>query len=315
MLSSEVMATPPFGDVTKQGASAAPAPVAHSLVEERLFLLTVRCPCGGGPYEKVAQALANDEERRIDVVRARCPRCAAEREFRFDVTSFIGRFYPRRGVSDTDEPSRLLDAVAWARWARTYLRAFEGERSGLEGADKVDCGVLALRCLDEALKQFRRGETALVEADLFTPGSMEAFRAGPDRYNRYDLMGLKLQAAMLLAALGVDPDARDPGTTHGAVARSQGALSTAPPRGESGEMHGGFPPPPRPAALGALPPASKPRGGSPERRGPVASFLDAADGISPRSAPAIMRALLLIVLLGLVGRLVGWALDALNLIP
>src|SRR5262249_34939693 len=108
----------PFGEGAQGAgrASSAPrAPVAHSLVEGRLYLLTVRRECGGGPLDKLSQALQIEGDRQVDIVRTRCPRCEAEREFRFDVTSFIGRFYPRRGVSDTDEPSQLLDAVAWAR--------------------------------------------------------------------------------------------------------------------------------------------------------------------------------------------------------
>jgi hypothetical protein len=223
------MAKPPIdeGKAHEADRAAAAPPLAHSLVEERLFLLTVRCGCGGGPFQKLSQALATVGERQIDVVEARCPRCAETREFRFDVSSFIGRFYPRRGVSDTDEPSQLLDAVAWARWARTYLRAFEGDRSRLEGEDRVDCGILALRCLDEALKQFPRGEPELPEGRLFSHGSREAFRAAPERYGRYELMGLQLQIAMSLASSGIDPDARDPGVVAGGLVRLAGAVARA----------------------------------------------------------------------------------------
>jgi hypothetical protein len=195
------------------------APAAHSIVEERLFLLTVRCECGGGPLQKVSQTLAREGAQTIDLVRARCPRCALEREFRFDVSSFFGRFYPRRGVSDTAEPSQLLDAVAWVRWGRLYFRAFEGERAGVSGEDRADCGILSLRCLDEALKLFPPGEPRLRDGDLHTQGSREAFRAGPDRYARYELMGLQLEIAMMLASSGIDPDGGDPGIAHQGLIR------------------------------------------------------------------------------------------------
>jgi hypothetical protein len=122
-------------------------------------------------------------------------------------------------VSDTAEPSQLLDAVAWVRWARLYFRAFEGERVGLSGEDRADCGILALRCLDEALKLFPRGEAVLDEARLHTEGSREALRGGADRYGRYELMGLKLEISMLLASAGIDPDGGDPGVAHQGLVR------------------------------------------------------------------------------------------------
>lgn len=211
------MTTIPHGG--GQTATSGDAPVAHSIVEERLFLLTVRCACGGGPLQKVSQTLARSGPRTIDLVRARCPRCARERDFRFDVTSFFGRFYPRRGVSDTREPSQLLDAVAWVRWARLYYRAFEGERTGLAGEDRADCGILALRCLDEALKLFPAGEGELRDADLHTHGSREAFAAAAPKYNRYELMGLQLEISMVLASAGIDPDGSDPGIPHHGLVR------------------------------------------------------------------------------------------------
>jgi hypothetical protein len=191
------------------------APVAHSIVEERLFLLTVRCECGAGPLGQVAQAIAREGERTFDVVTTRCPRCSREERFRFDISGFFGRFYPRRAVSDRTEPSRLLDRVAWVRWARLYLRAFADGPSGaaarpLAAAERIDCGVLALRCLDEALKFFDAappGEDG--EEAFFSSGSQAAYREAPERFQRVEVLGLKLQAAMMLAAAGVNPDAPD----------------------------------------------------------------------------------------------------------
>lgn len=198
------------------GTVADAPPVAHSIVEERLFLLTIRCECGAGPLGQVAQAIARQEDHTFDVVTTRCPSCSRERQFRFDVTGFFGRFYPRRAVSDRREPSVLLDRVAWVRWARLYLRAFADGPAGparpLGAAERIDCGVLALRCLDEALKFNDGGEEA-----LFSAGSAAAFREAPERYQRVEILGLKLQAAMMLAGAGVNPDSPD-GAAAGANA-------------------------------------------------------------------------------------------------
>lgn len=207
-------------------------PIAHSLLEERLYLLMARCDvCGGGPLVHVSQTIERGPERTFDHVTVRCPRCERTREFRFDITGFFGRYYPRREISDRPEPSHLLDRVAWVRWARLYLRAFaEGFKKRGEGpaavrpagaAERLDCGVLALRCLDEALKFHDAPDFDPTEAALHSPGSFAAFREAPDRYSRIEVLGLKLQVAMMLAAAGVDPDAPD--------ARS-GALEPAPPR-------------------------------------------------------------------------------------
>src|SRR4051812_18220324 len=53
MFKDEMPKSSPSGE---QATSEAPA--AHSIVEERLYLLTIRCGCGGGPFQKVSQTLA-----------------------------------------------------------------------------------------------------------------------------------------------------------------------------------------------------------------------------------------------------------------
>ena len=282
-------------------ATATEAPAAHSIVEERLFLLTVRCTCGGGPFQKVSQTLARQGGRTIDLVRARCPRCSSEREFRFDVSSFFGRFYPRRGVSDTPEPSQLLDAVAWVRWARLYFRAFEGERVGLSGEDRVDCGILALRCLDEALKLFPRGESALREGDLHTCGSRDAFRGSADRYDRYELIGLKLEISMLLAGTGIDPDGGDPGLAHQGLVRlveavKRGSASDSRPSGEVALLGAAQAPAhlalPAPTAMPLLPaPAAAPAAGPGSRLLARLALGVAGAGVLAAVAYAVARGL------------------------
>jgi hypothetical protein len=197
------------------------ARIAHSIVEERLYILTLRCECGAGPLVQKRQTIAHEGARIFDVVSAQCPRCERERTLRFEITGFFGRFYPRRAISDRSEPSHLLDRVAWVRWARLYLRAFsEGPGAGaarvLGASERIDCGVLAMRCLDEALKFFGPGRRADGEAGLHSPGSASAYREAPERYGRIEILGLKLQAAMMLAAAGIDPD--DPDAGSGALA-------------------------------------------------------------------------------------------------
>ena len=251
-------------ETTRADTTRGGVPVAHSIVEERLFLLTVRCPCGAGPLSQTRQSLTRVLGRIVDVVHARCPRCRREHRFDFDATSFFGRFYPRRGVSDRREPSELLDRVAWVRWARLYLRAFNegtpGPGRAMAPGERIDCGVLALRCLDEALKFLDAGHAPGDEAPLHSHGSLEAFRKAPERFGRVEVLGLKLQAAMLLAGAGVDPDAAEPGkaVASGLVVAAVGRLSARPAGHEM--LAPGDPP-----ASPALPPAREQTTSRPER--------------------------------------------------
>jgi hypothetical protein len=121
--------------------------------------------------------------------------------------------------------------------------------------ERLECGLLAVRCLDEALKFFARGDEG--EESLSTPGSLEAYREAPERYTRIEALGLRLQAALLLAAAGIDPDAP---LTRAAAPPVPSSLAVPalrePPERRLGP--GGAYPKPALGAAVALPPAPEP---------------------------------------------------------
>ncbi len=298
--------------------------VAKSALEERLFLLTERCAsCASGPLALVKRRPVERFEGRdggegpprrvvIDEVRVRCPRCGALGEYRFDASTFAGGpespgVTPLPDATGTAAtPSALLDRVAWVRWARIYAAAFAGRgipAVKLPGDRKV-YALVALRCLDEALKFLPHGGGEPGEAGLRSRGSRAAYRSAPRSFGRIELLGKKLELSLLLAADGVAPDEAWPvGAGTGSAAGA--ALATGADRadGKDGsEADGG-------SRVPATRQASVPRCARPHRKGPAAAEpalpiscagggAALSSGMRPRTALLVAAFILVLALLG-----------------
>jgi len=58
---------------------------------EYMHIEAERCGCGGR-WEVLEQALIEEDGRPIDRIHVRCEKCATERDFYFDISSFFGRY-------------------------------------------------------------------------------------------------------------------------------------------------------------------------------------------------------------------------------
>ena len=57
----------------------------NSIDEERAYIQTQKCQCGGSYVKKIQSLLAMEQ---IDLITAECEKCRKEHDFYFDISSF-----------------------------------------------------------------------------------------------------------------------------------------------------------------------------------------------------------------------------------
>lgn len=171
----------------------APLPV-HTFNEAQYYLMVTACEaCGKGPWQ-IDSTDPSPPRAGLILVKGRCTRCGAQREFRFlceDEGS--GEAVRNEQINPAEKPSRIIDL---GQWLSLFHMLIESAASTARKTEARRTGFRAALCLAEALKFYTDDELP-PDSSFFTEKSLTAFREHPEKFARQRLRDMQTKLPSL----------------------------------------------------------------------------------------------------------------------
>ena len=151
-------------------------------------MVTACGECDKGPWE-IEETGQTHTPGEVNVVRAKCRHCAAERDFAFTSDAVL----PTRGaqaetINSGNQPSRIIDLGQWL--SLFYLLVESAAAAASKPATRRD-GYRAAMCLAEALRFYGDDDELPPASALFTKRSAAAFHEHPENFTRQKLRDMQ----------------------------------------------------------------------------------------------------------------------------
>jgi len=158
--------------------------VAHSELEEFLYILRQRCTCGGELEEKRTIFVA--EIKPSHLVVTQCRDCKKQTRFIFDISYFDVEEWKSLDplkINHTNDPSEIIDLVTYQKLAELRYQTLRKHISSMGQEDRNHFAKLAYECSNEALKFFKHGTPIEERRMLFSKDSQRDYLLHRDYFS------------------------------------------------------------------------------------------------------------------------------------